>query len=161
RLTAVIMAVYTLLAIGTFVIAQPENHAEWKALFAPGWVRVVTLLFFLSLGYHAWVGMRDILMDYAKPTGLRLFLYTAVGAALAGSAVWAVQIMWRGRAWCWSVGNATQWSSERAAPVCARRCSSRKRASAWPCGPRCSRLVRTPSPRRAASVARWATWDAI
>lgn len=96
RLTAVVMAVYTVLAIGTLVIARPESHAEWKALFAPGWVRVITLLFILSLCYHAWIGMRDILMDYAKPTGLRLFLYTAVVVALFGYAAWAIQIMWRG-----------------------------------------------------------------
>lgn len=96
RLTAVIMAVYTVLAIAALLIIRPDNHAEWKALFAPGWVRVVTLLFFLSLCYHAWVGMRDILMDYARPTGLRLFLYTAVVVALCGYAAWAVQIMWRG-----------------------------------------------------------------
>jgi len=96
RLTAVIMAVYTVLAIVALLILHPENHAEWRALFAPGWVRVVTLLFFLSLCYHAWVGMRDILMDYARPTSLRLALYTAVVVALGGYAAWAVQIMWRG-----------------------------------------------------------------
>ena len=71
RLTAVIMAAYTILAIAALLIIRPDNHAAWQALFAPGWVRVVTLLFFLSLCYHAWVGMRDILMDYARPTGQR------------------------------------------------------------------------------------------
>lgn len=95
RITAVIMAVYAVLAIVAVAIARPADHEAWAALFAPGWVRVVTLLFVASLCYHAWVGMRDILMDYVKPTGLRLFLYTAVIVALAGYAAWAVEIMWR------------------------------------------------------------------
>ncbi len=95
RLTAVIMAVYTVLMVVLFAVARPDGYDAWKALFAPGWMRVATLLFFLSVCYHAWVGMRDILMDYIKPAGLRLFLYTAVILALSGYAAWAVQIMWR------------------------------------------------------------------
>lgn len=96
RITAVIMAVYTVLAVAIFAIARPADHAAWKALFAPGWVRVITLLFLLSVCYHAWIGMRDILMDYAKPTGLRLALHVLVIVALSSYAIWAVQIMWRG-----------------------------------------------------------------
>jgi succinate dehydrogenase / fumarate reductase membrane anchor subunit len=37
-------------------------------------MRVATLLFAASLAWHAWVGVRDIIMDYIKPTGLRLVL---------------------------------------------------------------------------------------
>jgi succinate dehydrogenase / fumarate reductase membrane anchor subunit len=44
---------------------------------------------------HAWVGMRDILMDYIKPTGLRLALEVLVILVLVGCAGWAVQILWR------------------------------------------------------------------
>lgn len=96
RLTAVIMAVYTVLVIAMLLIMRPNGYEEWKAVFAPGWMRLATLLFLLSLCYHAWVGMRDILMDYAKPAGLRLALHTLVVIALAGYAVWAVNILWRG-----------------------------------------------------------------
>jgi len=39
--------------------------------------------------------MRDILMDYIKPTGLRLALEVAVILALVGYAGWAFQILWR------------------------------------------------------------------
>ena len=46
----------------------------WRDLFAHGWMRVATLLFIVSLAWHAWVGVRDILMDYIKPDGLRLAL---------------------------------------------------------------------------------------
>lgn len=96
RLTAVIMAVYSVLLVVLLALARPQGYADWKAFFAPGWLRVVTLLFCLSLCYHAWVGVRDILMDYIKPTGLRLVFYGAIVVALAGYVVWAVQIMWRG-----------------------------------------------------------------
>ncbi|HCN88987.1 MAG TPA: succinate dehydrogenase, hydrophobic membrane anchor protein, partial [Oxalobacteraceae bacterium] len=47
------------------------------------------------LFYHAWVGMREILMDYANPAGLRLSLHGAVIVWLVGCAGWAAQIIWR------------------------------------------------------------------
>ncbi len=52
------------------------------------------MLFFLALLYHAWVGVRDIVMDYIKPTGLRLALQFLVGAALVFYLVWSVSILW-------------------------------------------------------------------
>ncbi|MFN7086044.1 MAG: succinate dehydrogenase, hydrophobic membrane anchor protein, partial [Burkholderiales bacterium] len=57
-------------------------------------VRYATALFLLCLFIHAWVGMRNIFMDYVKPIGLRLTLYVAVILALVWYAVWAVQILW-------------------------------------------------------------------
>ncbi|MEO8166439.1 MAG: succinate dehydrogenase, hydrophobic membrane anchor protein, partial [Betaproteobacteria bacterium] len=42
----------------------------------------------------AWIGMRDILMDYIKPTGVRLGLEIAVVLILVGYAVWTAQILW-------------------------------------------------------------------
>jgi succinate dehydrogenase / fumarate reductase membrane anchor subunit len=47
-----------------------------------------------SLILHSWVGMRDILMDYAKPTGLRLALEILVAVLLAAWLFWAAQILW-------------------------------------------------------------------
>ena len=51
--------------------------------------------FFVSLFYHAWIGVRDIWMDYVKPTGLRLTLHVVTLAALIGYAAWAAAILWR------------------------------------------------------------------
>ena len=75
--------------------AMPITYAVWKDLFAQGWMRVATLLFAASLGWHAWVGMRDILMDYVKPAGVRLALQVAVLLVIAGYLGWTIQILWR------------------------------------------------------------------
>ena len=94
RLTALVMAAYTLLAIAVLVIQAPATHAEWKALFSGTAMRLATMVFFLSLLYHAWVGMRDILMDYVKPTGMRLALQSGVGLVLLAYLVWSASILW-------------------------------------------------------------------
>jgi succinate dehydrogenase / fumarate reductase membrane anchor subunit len=95
RITAAIMAIYTLVALLALVFAKPIDYAVWKELFARGWMRVATLLFAVSLAWHAWVGVRDILMDYIKPDGLRLTLQVLTLLTLAAYLGWVVQILWR------------------------------------------------------------------
>ena len=95
RITGAIAAVYTLVMAVVLLKNTPFTYSSWKALFAQGWFRVATLLFALSLAWHAWVGARDILMDYIKPTGLRLTLQVATVLLLAAYLGWTVQILWR------------------------------------------------------------------
>ncbi len=94
RVTAVVMLAYTivfLLALGR----GPVTHASWKALFAQEWMRLATFLFVASVLIHAWIGVRNIWMDYIKHTGLRLVLEVATVLWLVGCAGWAMQILWR------------------------------------------------------------------
>ncbi len=95
RVTAAIMAVYTVIVLGVLVFGEPITYASWKALFASGWMRVATLLFAASLAWHMWVGVRDILMDYIKPTGLRFTLQVVVLLAIAAYLAWGAHILWR------------------------------------------------------------------
>jgi succinate dehydrogenase / fumarate reductase, membrane anchor subunit len=96
RVTGVLIAVYALfLAAWLLALPQPVDYAAWKSLFASGWMRVATLLLAVSLVWHAWVGMRDILMDYIKPAGIRLALQVGVLLTLAVYLGWTVQILWR------------------------------------------------------------------
>jgi succinate dehydrogenase / fumarate reductase, membrane anchor subunit len=94
RFTGVIMAVYTLGILAVLVLHAPASYSEWKALFAGAFMRLATMLFFLALLYHAWVGMRDILMDYVKATGLRLALQFAVAVALLFYLIWSASVLW-------------------------------------------------------------------
>jgi succinate dehydrogenase / fumarate reductase membrane anchor subunit len=95
RISAIVIVVYTALAVIALAASRPIDYAAWKALFSIGWMRLATMLFFVSLLLHAWVGMRDILMDYIKPTGLRLALEVLVILLLAVCAGWAIDILWR------------------------------------------------------------------
>ena len=57
-------------------------------------MRFGALLAVISLLLHAWIGVRDIFMDYVKPTGLRLALQVLVILALVFYGAWSVQILW-------------------------------------------------------------------
>ena len=95
RITAVIMAIYSVIAVVVFLSNKSINYSVWRDLFAQGWMRVATLLFMASLAWHAWVGVRDILMDYVRPAGPRLALEVLVLLTIAAYVGWAIQILWR------------------------------------------------------------------
>lgn len=95
RITAAIMAVYSVIVVVVLLKNSPLTYGVWKDLFAQGWMRVATLLFAVSLAWHAWVGVRDILMDYIQPVGLRLALEVLTLLLIAAYLGWAIQILWR------------------------------------------------------------------
>lgn len=97
RLTAVVMAVYTLLLLAIAGYHGGIDYEIWQALFSNSAFRVATLLFGLSMFWHAWVGIRDIWMDYIKPTALRLTLEMLTVLALVGYAAWLIDILWGAR----------------------------------------------------------------
>ena len=95
RITAAVMVVYTLIVFFTLLGAKPITYGVWRELFSQGWMRVGTLLFMVSLAWHAWVGVRDILMDYIKPDGLRLALQVFTLLLLGAYVAWTIQVLWR------------------------------------------------------------------
>ncbi|HZV98023.1 MAG TPA: succinate dehydrogenase, hydrophobic membrane anchor protein [Methylophilaceae bacterium] len=94
RATAVIMASYCLVLIALILLLQPSHYEAWKSLMAPQWLRFMTLLFLLSLYMHAWLGVKNVLIDYIKPKWLRLMLKAATVFALLLYIVWSVRILW-------------------------------------------------------------------
>ena len=88
RVTAIVMTLYTMLIALIVLWNGGLDYATWKAMFASGAFRVATFLFMASLLFHAWVGVRNILMDYAKPTSLRLTLQIVVVCVLVSYAGW-------------------------------------------------------------------------
>jgi succinate dehydrogenase / fumarate reductase membrane anchor subunit len=94
RATALVLALALPGVLLRIVAAMPLDFPAWHALFAPLWVRVLMLLSGAALALHAWVGMRDIFMDYVHPTGLRLALYLAVIVTLTGSVAWLADVLW-------------------------------------------------------------------
>ena len=95
RVTAVVMALYTVILAFCVLTMADASYESWRAVFSGGFMKFATFLFFMSLFFHAWIGVRDIFMDYIKPTGVRLVLHSIVALALIGYAGLAAQILWR------------------------------------------------------------------
>jgi succinate dehydrogenase / fumarate reductase, membrane anchor subunit len=95
RATAVVMALFTLALIVQVLFGAKLGYMRWSQIFSSQWMKVLTFVTLVSLGYHAWVGMRDVWMDYVKPVGIRLALQVFTIAWLVGCLGWAVQVLWR------------------------------------------------------------------
>ena len=95
RITAVIMAVYSVILVVVFMTGRPISYGVWKELFTQGWMRVATLLFAVSLAWHAWIGVKEILIDYARPDSLRFTLHVIFALVIAAYLGWTIQVLWR------------------------------------------------------------------
>jgi len=94
RASAVIMAVYTVILLMWFFAARHFSYEGWASIFATQWMKCATFAVWSALCYHAWVGMRDIVMDYVRPMTARLLAYGLIVMWLLACAGYAVQILW-------------------------------------------------------------------
>lgn len=94
RISAVVMAVYTGLFGLLLVIKQPAGYEDWQSLMSPWWWRILTLLFFISLYMHAWLGVRDVMKDYIFNSHVRAVLQVVVDVLLIVYLCWVSIILW-------------------------------------------------------------------
>ncbi|SMF64559.1 succinate dehydrogenase subunit D [Alteromonadaceae bacterium Bs31] len=101
RLSAVVLAVYTLVVLG-FILTHPGlTYAEWSGFYDQLWMRVLSLLVLLSTIAHGWIGLWGVLTDYIttrmigdSALALRmtaLLIYALISITFL---VWGVEILW-------------------------------------------------------------------
>jgi succinate dehydrogenase / fumarate reductase membrane anchor subunit len=94
RLTAVYMLLYLLVFAG-FVFRHPiHDFTDWQTLFTAPTTNIATLLFFYALLFHAWVGIRDILIDYVHVSNIRFFLWILINLGIIAMAIWISMILY-------------------------------------------------------------------
>lgn len=91
RMTAVYVALFGLYIAAHFVFDAPASHAALRDWVASPWVAVGFLVFVPVLLAHAWVGIRDVFMDYLHPIGARVAALTITAFVLLASGLWAMQ----------------------------------------------------------------------
>ena len=101
RLSAVILAVYTVVVFGWILFHSGFDYEQWKGFMMTLPMKVFSLLAVLSLVAHAWIGMWQVFTDYVttrqmgpSASGLRLVLTSAVIIAVLAYAIWVIQIFW-------------------------------------------------------------------
>ena len=91
RLSAVYMLAFAAFLLATFAFRPMRDYAHWLGWIGHPGIKIAVLAFFAALFCHMWVGLRDVLLDYAKPPALQRLLLGAVGTslvALAAAVVW-------------------------------------------------------------------------
>ncbi len=94
RVTSLILAVYILFLLGYLVFHPSIEFFAWQSLFQSTAFRVFSVLFLLSLMWHAWIGMWTIVTDYIKPADIRLAVILIIIIALFAYVIWGIDILW-------------------------------------------------------------------
>ena len=98
RLSAVFMLLFLAFVLVHFLVDPPHSYNAWRAWIGQPAVGTAALLFFAALLVHAWVGLRDVTLDYFKPLGVRIAVLALIALALLGAAAWIFRILWLDRA---------------------------------------------------------------
>ena len=93
RLTAIYIGLFALYLLLVLLFAAPADYASWKAWLGGPLVSVAMLLFVLSVLMHAWIGVRDVLIDYVQPIAIRAALLGLVALSLIAMGLWAAQAL--------------------------------------------------------------------
>ncbi len=95
RLSALVLLAYVAAAALRLAFGAPASFERWQAWSAGPLGAAVLLLLAGALIVHAWVGLRDVVLDYVHPLGLRLALLGAAATGFAALAGWVLLILAR------------------------------------------------------------------
>lgn len=93
RISAVIIALFIIYFALTLLFFNPLTVADW-----PGWVaspfnNIGLGLFLVAVLWHAWIGVRDVVLDYIHNVVIRMLALTIVGSVLVGSGFWGIKTL--------------------------------------------------------------------
>jgi|TARA_B110000977_G_scaffold32531_1_gene43189 succinate dehydrogenase / fumarate reductase membrane anchor subunit len=101
RVSALVLATYTLWVFGFVVLNPGMDFATWSGLFNNTGMQVFTMLAVLSTAAHAWIGMWTIGSDYLRehtlgPRAATLRFIYQIGCVLiiAVYLIWGINILW-------------------------------------------------------------------
>ena len=93
RISAVYLGIFIPVALLFLLLNPPASYADWLSTIGNPWVFTSVLLFTLAALIHAWIGIRDIVIDYVKPFGVRMVVLLLIGVSLMVAGFWMVRIL--------------------------------------------------------------------
>ena len=94
RVSAVYMLLFIVFILAHFIVDPPRSYAAWHGWIMSSSVSMATAVFFAALLAHAWVGVRDVIMDYIHPVAFRVWAFALLGIGLTAMGVWVIRILW-------------------------------------------------------------------
>lgn len=91
RITAVYLALFGTYVVVRFIVAPPADHAALQAWVVTPWVSIGLLILIGVLLSHAWVGVRDVFMDYIHNIWVRVVALVLTAFVFVASGIWSVQ----------------------------------------------------------------------
>ena len=93
RLSALVLLAFVAAAALRVAFGAPLDLAQWRAWAAQPLGAAFLLLFAAAVLAHAWVGVRDVVLDYVRPLGLRLLALSLLALGLALLGAWCAFVL--------------------------------------------------------------------
>lgn len=93
RVSAVYLGLFLIYFLGTLWLRPPQGYFAWYDWILSTPVALSLALAFIALLLHAWVGLRDVLIDYIHPFVVRLPLLCLLAGGLFACALWVGRIL--------------------------------------------------------------------
>lgn len=93
RLSALVLLAFLGGGALRLALGPPASLEQWQAWVAQPLGAAAVLLFALAVLAHAWVGIRDVVLDYIHPLPLRLTVLGLAAVGLALLAAWTALIL--------------------------------------------------------------------
>lgn len=89
------LALLAFVAAGALRLAfgAPVTLAQWQAWAAQPLAAAALAVLAAALFTHAWVGMRDVVLDYVRPLPFRLVVLAVIAFGLALLGAWTAFIL--------------------------------------------------------------------
>lgn len=94
RLSALFMLGFLVFLLTHFLFDRPLSYLAWHDWVRSRGVSMSALIFFAALLLHAWVGLRDVVLDYVRPAAALVATLALITVALAAVGLWAIRILW-------------------------------------------------------------------
>ena len=93
RVSALYMALFIIMSVAFLAGAGSLDYTRWVTLLSSPFFNVMLLVFFVALLLHAWVGIRDVILDYIANDGIRFAILVIFALYLLSMAVWVFRLL--------------------------------------------------------------------
>jgi len=93
RVSAVYIALFIVYLLISMLIQTNVSYQGWANWVAIPLNNVGIGLFLLAILWHAWIGVRDIVLDYLPNVIARLSALTVVACVIFGSGLWGFKAL--------------------------------------------------------------------
>lgn len=93
RLSAIYIGIFAVIFMLRFAFEPPQSFDAWRGWITSPVMTIATALFFWALLVHAWVGLRDVIIDYINAFAVRFLFLVLLGLTLAGLGLWVARIL--------------------------------------------------------------------
>ncbi|WP_455380301.1 succinate dehydrogenase, hydrophobic membrane anchor protein [Acidihalobacter prosperus] len=93
RVTAVYLGLFSVVGFYALISHPQLNARQWHNWLSQPWMLLALAIFIGLMLMHAWIGMRDVIMDYVHSLGLRIVLMSFFALFLLSCGLWAANIL--------------------------------------------------------------------